>query len=156
MLEVEFLVQTNVHLKCWYMLPNALPKCCELLCWKQKKKLINTFCQIAKWQVLSHYGFLKFLFYWNIVDLQCCIYFFCTAKWFSYTYMQTHTHIHIYTFFFLFFSIMAQMVKSLPGVRETQVPSLGWEDPLEKEISIHSSILAGKITWMGYSPWGCK
>ena len=40
------------------------------------------------------------------------------------------------------------MVKSLPAVQETQVLSLGWEDPLEKEMATHSSILAWKIPWM--------
>ena len=38
-------------------------------------------------------------------------------------------------------------VKSLPAVRETQVQSLGREDPLEKEMATHSSILAWKIPW---------
>ena len=42
---------------------------------------------------------------------------------------------------------MAQMVKKLPAMRETQVPSLGWEDPLEKGMAIHSSILAYRIQW---------
>ena len=42
-------------------------------------------------------------------------------------------------------SLMPQMVKNLPTVQETQVPSLGWEDPLEKEMAAHSSILAWKI-----------
>ena len=42
---------------------------------------------------------------------------------------------------------MAQMVKSLPAVQETWVQSLGWEDPLEKEMATHSSILAWKIPW---------
>ena len=37
------------------------------------------------------------------------------------------------------------MVKSLPAVQETQVQSLGWEDPLEKEMAAHSSVLAGEI-----------
>ena len=45
-------------------------------------------------------------------------------------------------------SLVAQMVKSLPAMRETWLPSLGWEDPLEKEIATHSSILAWKIPWM--------
>ena len=36
---------------------------------------------------------------------------------------------------------MAQMVKNLPVMRETQVSSLGWEDPLEKGMATHSSIL---------------
>ena len=39
-------------------------------------------------------------------------------------------------------SIVAQTVKNLPAMRETQVRSLGWEDPLEKEMAIPSSILA--------------
>ena len=42
---------------------------------------------------------------------------------------------------------MAQTVKNLPGMQETQVPSLGWEDPLEKGIATHSSILAWRIPW---------
>ena len=41
-------------------------------------------------------------------------------------------------------SLVAQTVNSLLAVWETQVPSLGWEDPLEKEIATHSSILAWK------------
>ena len=44
-------------------------------------------------------------------------------------------------------SLVAQTVKRLPEVRETQVRSLGWEDPLEKEMATHSSILAWKIPW---------
>ena len=43
---------------------------------------------------------------------------------------------------------MAQMVKSLPAVQETRVQSLGQEDPLEKEMATHSSILAWEIPWM--------
>ena len=39
-------------------------------------------------------------------------------------------------------SLVAQMVKRLPAMRETRVRSLGWEDPLEKEMATHSSILA--------------
>ena len=37
---------------------------------------------------------------------------------------------------------MAQTVKNLPAMQETQVPSLGWEDPLEKGMATHSGILA--------------
>ena len=44
-------------------------------------------------------------------------------------------------------SLVAQMVKRLPAMRETQVRSLGWEDPLEKEMVTHSSTLAWKIPW---------
>ena len=40
---------------------------------------------------------------------------------------------------------MARTVKRLPTMRETRIPSLGWEDPLEKEMATHSSTLAWKI-----------
>ena len=42
-------------------------------------------------------------------------------------------------------TLVAQMVKNLPVTWETQIRSLGWEDPLEKRMVIHSSILAWKI-----------
>ena len=42
---------------------------------------------------------------------------------------------------------MAQRLKRLPATRETWVRSLGWEDPLEKEMATHSSILAWRIPW---------
>ena len=44
-------------------------------------------------------------------------------------------------------SLVAQMVKRLPAMQETQVPSPGQEDPLEKGKAIHSSILAWRIPW---------
>ena len=42
---------------------------------------------------------------------------------------------------------MAQRLKRLPAIWETWVRSLGWEDPLEKEMATHSSTLAWKISW---------
>ena len=52
------------------------------------------------------------------------------------------------------------MVKNLLAMQETLVPSLGQEDPLEKEMATHSSILAGEFhgesSLVGYSPWGHK
>ena len=44
-------------------------------------------------------------------------------------------------------SLLAQMAKHLSAMQETQVRSLGWEDPLEKGMAAHSSILAWKIPW---------
>ena len=41
--------------------------------------------------------------------------------------------------------MVAEMVKNLPAVQEIWVQTLGWEDPLEKEMAAHSSILAWKI-----------
>ena len=42
---------------------------------------------------------------------------------------------------------VAQLIKNLPAMQETWVQSLGWEDPLEKEMATHSSILAWRIPW---------
>ena len=57
-------------------------------------------------------------------------------------------------------SLVAQRLKRLPAMRETWVRSLGWEDPLEKEMATHSSILAwrtpGRRSLVGYSPPGRK
>ena len=53
-------------------------------------------------------------------------------------------------------SLVAQTVKNLPAMQEMQVRSLGWEDPLEKGMATHSSILAWRVPWIedlvGYSP----
>ena len=52
------------------------------------------------------------------------------------------------------------VIKNLPAVQETRVWVLRWEDPLEKGMATHSSILAWRIPWTenlaGQSPWGCK
>ena len=52
------------------------------------------------------------------------------------------------------------MVKNLPAMRETQVQFLGREDPLEKGMATHSSILSWRIPWkrrpVGYSSWSHK
>ena len=44
-------------------------------------------------------------------------------------------------------SLVAQLVKNPPAMRETWVQLLGWEDPLEKGLATHSSILTWEITW---------
>ena len=48
---------------------------------------------------------------------------------------------------YLIASLIAQSVKNLLARQETQVRLLGWEDPLEKEMATHSSILAWRIPW---------
>ena len=57
-------------------------------------------------------------------------------------------------------SLVSQTVKNLSAMQETWVRSLGWEDPLEKGMATHSSILAWRIPWqrslVGYCPWGRK
>ena len=57
----------------------------------------------------------------------------------------------VFVFIYLYFpnpsSLVAQRLKRLPAMRETWVQSLDWEDPLEKEMATHSSILAWIIPW---------
>ena len=54
-------------------------------------------------------------------------------------------------------SLVAQLVKNLPAMQDTQIQSLGWDDPLEKGKATHSSILAWPGEFYGlYSPWGRK
>ena len=58
-------------------------------------------------------------------------------------------------------SLVARLVKSLPAMQGTRIRSLGQEDPLEKRMATHSSILAyrdfhGQRSLVGYSLWSCK
>ena len=62
-------------------------------------------------------------------------------------YYQMHVCNHIYISLMRKSSLVAQTVKRLPTMRETWVRSLGQEDPLEKEMATHSSILAWTIPW---------
>ena len=48
---------------------------------------------------------------------------------------------------YIWASLVAQTVKCLPAMQETWVPFLDWEDPLEREMATHSSILAKRIPW---------
>ena len=58
-----------------------------------------------------------------------------------YVYIYIHTHTHNWV------SLVAQTVKNLPAMQESWVQSLGQEDPLEKGMATHSSILAWRIPW---------
>ena len=60
--------------------------------------------------------------------------------------MTEQLHFHFLSWYYGA-SLVAQTVKRLPTMRETWVQSLGREDPLEKEMATHSSILAWKIPW---------
>ena len=56
--------------------------------------------------------------------------------------------------------MVAHLVKCLPAIQETQVSSLGWKDPLEKEMATHAvfwpGASCGQRSLVGYSPWGRK
>ena len=64
------------------------------------------------------------------------IFLFCFGHWFRFKYI------------YILYSLVAQGLKRLPGMREAWVRSLGQEDPLEEGMEIHSSILAWRILWM--------
>ena len=63
----------------------------------------------------------------------------------SFLYGPTLTFIHDYWKNHSFASLVAQRLKHLPGMQETQVQILGWEDPLEEGMAAHSSILAWRV-----------
>ena len=73
--------------------------------------------------------------------------------------MDGYICVYIYTHICMVFP-RDLVVKNLPAMQVTQVQSLGWEDPLEKGMATHSSILAWRIPWtaetVGYSSWSCK
>ena len=78
---------------------------------------------------------------------------------------DTHKKAQIYTQKYIYIhtgaSLVTQLVKNLPAMRETWVRSLGWEDPLEDSMKTHSSVLAWNISidreaWQLYSPWSPK
>ena len=80
---------------------------------------------------------------------------------------ETPNEVGFCLFVFFFFeavilvtSLVAQLVKNPPVMRETWAQSLGWEDPLEKGMATHSSTLPGKShgqrRLLGYSPWSHK
>ena len=52
-------------------------------------------------------------------------------------------------------SLVTQLIKNLPAMQENWIPSLCWEDPLEKKTATHSSIPAWRIPWT-VCPWGRK
>ena len=88
-----------------------------------------------------------------VQGLPCCAWAFSSCREWGYFLLQTMGS-RIWAL------ILAQRIKHLPAMQETQVRSLGWEDPLEKEMATHSNILAWRIPCTvepgGYSPWGCK
>ena len=88
----------------------------------------------------------------------------CYITLILHTHTHTHTHISIYLSLDIYLegfpddasnkepayqcrraSLVAQLVKNVPATQETQVRSLAWEDPLEKEMETHCSILAWRI-----------
>ena len=93
------------------------------------------------------------LYILEIKPIYVCRYFLPFCRWFFLSFFLS--------FFMVSFavqrtSLVAQMIKHLSTMWEIQVRSLGWEDPLEKEMATHSRTLAWKIPWTEESPWACR
>ena len=89
-------------------------------------------CIYILFHIFFHYSFLKDIQYRSLSDLLHLV---------KSSSMIIFSSIHVAA------SLVAQVVKHLPIMQETRVQSLGREDPLEKEMATHSSILAWKIPW---------
>ena len=76
----------------------------------------------------------------NYTHAHTHIYIYNCTKAYKHTYITILKCIYIYIHFIVY-------IKNLPAMQETQVWSLGWEDPLEKEMASHSSVLGWKISW---------
>ena len=76
----------------------------------------------------------------------------CDNIWRTLTFEMKLLNINIY-YIIDWASLVAQRLKRLPAMQETQVRSLGREDPLEKKMSAHSRILAWRIPWTGEPEW---
>ena len=82
----------------------------------------------------------------------------CETKTSLLTVLEWEFRIFVRMFAKFWASLMTQTIKNLPAMKETKVLPLGGEDPLEKGMATHSSILAWRIPWTeergGHSPWG--
>ena len=80
-----------------------------------------------------------------------------TLEWVAVSFSRGSSQSRDQTCIYYKISLVAQTVKRLLTMQETRVQSLGWEDPLEKEMATHSSILPhGRRSLVAYSPWGHK
>ena len=114
-----------------------------------------------KYNILDHQFFVLILNSSNVFYLVPFVLF--TEKAMRAYHKTEHVNVIGKVFKFIFIpqsSLMVQTGKNLPAMQETWVHFLGWEDPLEKGMATHSSILAWEIPWtedlVGYSPWGHK
>ena len=84
----------------------------------------------------------------QVSKLRCSLRNSCLWRlYFGIVFLPLYLKIYLYVFTWVRASLVAQRLKHLPAMRETWVRSLGWEDPLEKEMATHSSTLAWRIPW---------
>ena len=134
----------------WVSINNKSHNCTALLTclycqyWKGNRRLPHgTFCKTqSRWQLLFHCLFRA------VLSRFSCVQLFATVRTVACQAPLSMLALLLLTLKVLDSpSLVAQMAKNLPVMQETQVQSLGQEDPLEKGIATHSSILAWRIPW---------
>ena len=103
------------------------------------------FSVICKASSDNHFAFLLFFFLQMVLITASCTMSWTSIHSPSCTLSIRPNPFDLFVTSTVWASLVAQLVKNLPAVLETQVWSLGWEDPLKKEMATHSSILAWKI-----------
>ena len=93
--------------------------------------------------IMARFHYLDFPNSDSFLHLKCSSFTYLEPRWsvFSLYHILNYQNIHHLA------SLVAQVIKNLPAIRETWVWSLGWEDPLEKGMATHSRILAWSILW---------
>ena len=79
---------------CWKHCLFFMELLLHFFCWKRIRDLYRSLSELSRVLLRCVYSFLS-IFNWSIVDLQCCVNFCYTEKWFIYTYTHTHTYIYI-------------------------------------------------------------
>ena len=134
-------------LQSFCFLPTFL-KCCPIFLWTSLF-LMRMSCHMHDYSLLSIFSLAIFRF-----PLLSLVFKRMTVMWLSVVFFVLVRNLLSFLDILITFlpnfgtSLVAQMIKSLPAMWETQVQSLGLEDLLEKEMATHSSILAWKIPWM--------
>ena len=122
---------------------------CKQLDMTEQLSLSLSFICMKQLSLLSIWSIIVINIVWFLFPvLMNWSHYFCRKK------KHYHSHLIVLSFYLLskmfiipLEALVAQMVKRLSTMWEIQVLSLGWEDPLEKEVEIHSSTLAWKIPW---------
>ena len=92
------------------------------------------------------FSFFKKKLYWSIIDLQCCVNFTCTAKWFRYTHTHTHTRTHVYYLEFFSYSYCIILGRAPCAIQ--------WSLLVINVLFIKIFFLLIWLLWVSFPAWG--